>query len=150
MRAINERMEFCKNLQEQEYSYIPFNKPRESPPQPAKPKEPSPTPVPRYSVVSDKKLPTKLNSNEKPSMPQKPVLMENGKVAPSDQASQQAQPKMSEVLSQLPQQNMQNKEDAVYGYSHLDIKGATTKATVTADLENPYGEQLVQKIKKSK
>lgn len=153
MNAINERMQLCKNLQEQDYSYISFNKPKESPLPPTKPKESSPTPIPKYSVVNDKKLVTKLNSNEKPSMQQKPVLKaaeHNGKVALSDQTSKQAQPKMSEVLSQLPQQNMQNREDAVYGYSHLDLKGATAKANVTADLENPYGEQLVQKIKKSK
>lgn len=88
----------------------------------------------------------KDNSSGKQSS-QKPlnnIDEQNGKAPFSDQI------KMSEVISMLSQHDLQGKEDDTYGYSHINLRGTVPKSNMTEDLENPYGELLVQKIKDSK
>lgn len=84
------------------------------------------------------------NVSGKQSSQQKPLINMNGKAVPSNQT------KMSEVLPMLLQHNLQDKEDDLYDYSRLDLRGAQPKPYPMDDLENPYGEVLVQKIKDSK
>lgn len=144
MAAINERMNLCKGPPEDEYSYISFGKIDEKPSEQVMTAHGK---VPADNNNSQMKSPSMrgLSSSTKPSKP----------LHTPDTQSQQQQPKMSEVLMQMPSQTVKPKgaEDDIYGYNELDIKKMAplkSNAATTKEDENPYGEQLIQQIKKSK
>lgn len=137
MDAINERMKLCRSQPEDEYSYVSFGKTDE--------RTSEQVMTVRGKVEADKK-----NSQKKPSS-----VKPNEHLQTSDAQPHQQQPKMSEVLMQMPSQTVKPKvvEDDVYGYNHLDLKTITplkSNAATAKEDENPYGEQLIQQIKKSK
>lgn len=146
MDAINERMKLCRSQPEDEYSYVSFGKTDE--------RTSEQVMTVRGKVEADKK-----NSQKKPLPIMKSLsssVKPNEHLQTSDaQPHQQQQPKMSEVLMQMPSQTVKPKvvEDDVYGYNHLDLKTITplkSNAATAKEDENPYGEQLIQQIKKSK
>lgn len=142
MDAINERMKLCRSQPEGDYSYVSFGKTDEKTSEQTK-------------AAADKK-------NSQMKSPPMKALSSNATTKPNEHLhtpdphpQQQQQPKMSEVLMQMPSQNVKPKvvEDDVYGYNHLDLKMMTpikSNAATTEEDENPYGEQLIQQIKKSK
>lgn len=149
MAVINDRMRMCKEQSEEEYSYISFKEaaiPPDSPVTPPtggnppmKPDQPSPS---RTSTLG------KANSVDKPVPPKKAVKPSVGRLVGGESKSQESQVKMSEVLQHLsekPTAKIQ-KEDEVYGYNHLNLKNMTPK--VSQENENPYGEQLIEQLKR--
>lgn len=145
MDAINERMKLCRSQPEDEYSYVSFGKTDE--------RTSEQVMTVRGKVEADKK-----NSQKKPLPIMKSLsssVKPNEHLQTSDAQPHQQQPKMSEVLMQMPSQTVKPKvvEDDVYGYNHLDLKTITplkSNAATAKEDENPYGEQLIQQIKKSK
>lgn len=146
MDAINERMKLCRSQTEDDYSYVSFGKTDETTSEEVM--------TTRGKVAADKNN-SQMKSPAVKALSSNTTTKPNNPLHTSDTQPQQQQPKMSEVLMQMPSQTVKPKvaEDDIYGYNHLDLKMMTplkSNAATTTEDENPYGEQLIQQIKKSK
>lgn len=146
MDAINERMKLCRSQPEDDYSYVSFGKTDETTSEEVM--------TTRGKVAADKNN-SQMKSPAVKALSSNTTTKPNKPLHTSDTQPQQQQPKMSEVLMQMPSQTVKPKvaEDDIYGYNHLDLKMMTplkSNAATTEEDENPYGEQLIQQIKKSK